>query len=77
MSSQFLKEHREEQESVLVLDEITTGLHPKDVEQLIQFLRRLSERGATAIAIDITQGSSLRPITTSISAQARRLQEAQ
>ena len=53
---QFLKEHREEQESVLVLDEITTGLHPKDVEQLIQFLRRLSERGATAIAIDHNPG---------------------
>ena len=53
---QFLKEHREEQESVLVLDEITTGLHPKDVEQLIQFLRRLFERGATAIAIDHNPG---------------------
>ncbi|AKK11959.1 ATP-binding cassette domain-containing protein [Corynebacterium uterequi] len=52
---QFLQEHPEEK-SVLILDEITVGLHPRDVDQLTHFLRRLTTRGLTIIAIDHNPG---------------------
>ncbi|WP_197550772.1 hypothetical protein [Trueperella pecoris] len=48
----FFKEHQWDQKNVLVLDEITTGLHPKDVEQMMRFLRHLTTKGVTVIAID-------------------------
>lgn len=38
--------------TVLILDEVTTGLHPNDVEHLITFLRRLTTEGFTIIAVD-------------------------
>lgn len=40
------------QKSVLILDEVTTGLHPNDVEHLITFLRRRTTKGFTVIAVD-------------------------
>lgn len=52
----FLKEHQTDQNNVLVLDEVTTGLHPKNVEQIIHFLRHLTSRGTTIIAIDHNLG---------------------
>lgn len=48
----FLKRRLQDRDSVLVLDEITTGLHPHDVGQLVKFLRRLTAKGLTVIAVD-------------------------
>lgn len=48
----FFKEHQWDQKNVLVLDEITTGSHPKDMEQMMRFLRHLTTKGVTVIAID-------------------------
>lgn len=48
----FLKHHLRDKGSVLVLDEITTGLHPHDIGQLIKFLRRLTSEGLTVIVVD-------------------------
>lgn len=48
----FLKKHSEDASRVLVLDEITTGLHPEDVKSLIDFFRQLTSKGFTVIAVD-------------------------
>lgn len=48
----FLQHHPRHRDSVIVLDEITTGLHPHDVEQLIKFLRQLTAEGLTIIVVD-------------------------
>ncbi|MDO5016445.1 MAG: hypothetical protein Q4E09_05515 [Eubacteriales bacterium] len=48
----FLKHHRKDKTKVLVLDEVTTGLHPKDVGQLITFLHQLTAEGFTIITVD-------------------------
>lgn len=48
----FLMQGRQNEKNVLVLDEITNGLHPKDVSQLLQFLRELTVDGHTVIAVD-------------------------
>lgn len=48
----FLQHHPRHRDSVIVLDEITTGLHPHDVEQLIKFLRQLTAEGLTVIVVD-------------------------
>ncbi len=43
---------RQQEDSVFVFDEPTIGLHPKDVETLLQVFRRLIGRGATVIVIE-------------------------
>lgn len=48
----FLKDRSKNKSEVLVLDEITTGLHPNDVGKLIKFLRRLISDGLTLIIIE-------------------------
>lgn len=48
----FLKDYSKNKSEVLVLDEITTGLHPSDVDQLIKFIRKLISDGFTLIIID-------------------------
>lgn len=48
----FLKSRCRGAGGALVLDEITTGLHPHDVEGLLKFLRRLTAEGLTVIAVD-------------------------
>ncbi|WHU60688.1 ATP-binding cassette domain-containing protein [Trueperella pyogenes] len=48
----FLTEHWEKMNGILVLDEMTTGLHSQDVQQLVHFLRQLTARGLTILAID-------------------------
>lgn len=44
--------HREQSDSVFVLDEPSVGLHPLDVRTLIEVLQRLTERGATVVVIE-------------------------
>ncbi len=41
-----------QQDSVFVFDEPTIGLHPQDVQTLIQVFQRLIEQGATVIVIE-------------------------
>ena len=43
---------RQQEDSVFVFDEPTIGLHPKDVETLLQVFRTLISRGATVIVIE-------------------------
>lgn len=43
---------RAEQHTLYLLDEPTTGLHRADVKRLVNFLRRLVERGNTVIVIE-------------------------
>ena len=43
---------RQQDDSVFVFDEPTIGLHPKDVETLLQVFRTLIGRGATVIVIE-------------------------
>lgn len=44
--------HRDQSDTVFVLDEPSVGLHPLDVRTLLQVLTRLTERGATVIVIE-------------------------
>lgn len=48
----FLKNHHKEKDNILVLDEITNGLHHQDVKQLIKFIKKLTFDGFTVIAVD-------------------------
>ena len=43
---------RQQEDSVFVFDEPTIGLHPKDVETLLQVFRTLIDHGATVIVIE-------------------------
>ena len=43
---------RQQDDSVFVFDEPTIGLHPRDVETLLQVFRTLIEHGATVIVIE-------------------------
>ena len=43
---------RQQDDSVFVFDEPTIGLHPKNVETLLQVFRTLIGRGATVIVIE-------------------------
>ncbi len=43
---------RQQSDSVFVFDEPTIGLHPKDVETLLQVFRTLIDNGATVIVIE-------------------------
>ena len=43
---------RQQEDSVFVFDEPTIGLHPKDVETLLQVFRTLIEHGATVLVIE-------------------------
>ena len=43
---------RQQDDSVFVFDEPTIGLHPKDVETLLQVFRTLIDHGATVIVIE-------------------------
>ena len=43
---------KQQDDSVFVFDEPTIGLHPKDVETLLQVFRTLIDRGATVIVIE-------------------------
>ena len=43
---------RQQNDSVFVFDEPTIGLHPKDVETLLQVFRTLKDNGATVIVIE-------------------------
>ena len=44
--------HRDQSDTVFILDEPSVGLHPLDVRTLLQVLTRLTERGATVIVIE-------------------------
>ncbi|MFC6715401.1 AAA family ATPase [Branchiibius cervicis] len=44
--------HRDQTDTVFVLDEPSVGLHPLDVRTLLKVLTRLTERGATVIVIE-------------------------
>ena len=44
--------HRDQSDTVFVLDEPSVGLHPLDVRTLLAVLTRLTERGATVIVIE-------------------------
>ncbi len=39
-------------ETLYLLDEPTTGLHPRDTERVVRFLERLAERGNTAVVVE-------------------------
>ena len=43
---------RQQEDSVFVFDEPTIGLHPKDVETLLQVFRTLIDHGATVVVIE-------------------------
>ena len=43
---------RQQEDSVFVFDEPTIGLHPKDVETLLQVFRTLIDHGATVLVIE-------------------------
>ena len=43
---------RQQDDSVFIFDEPTIGLHPKDVETLLNVFRTLISRGATVIVIE-------------------------
>ena len=43
---------RQQSDSVFVFDEPTIGLHPKDVETLLQVFATLIENGATVVVIE-------------------------
>ena len=43
---------RQQADSVFVFDEPTIGLHPRDVETLLQVFRTLIDHGATVIVIE-------------------------
>ena len=38
--------------TILILDEPTTGLHTDDIKKLIEVLNRIADRGTTVIAIE-------------------------
>ena len=44
--------HRDQTDTVFVLDEPSVGLHPLDMRTLLRVLQRLTDRGATVIVID-------------------------
>ncbi len=44
--------HRDQTDTVFVLDEPSVGLHPLDVRTLLAVLRRLTDRGATVVVIE-------------------------
>lgn len=48
----FLKQQNLGKQNVLVLDEISTGLHPQDLKKLVKFLRKLATQGFTLIVVD-------------------------
>ena len=43
---------RGQEDAVFVFDEPTIGLHPRDVETLLNVFQRLVEQGATVIVIE-------------------------
>ena len=44
--------HRDQSDTVFVLDEPSVGLHPLDVRTLVGVLRKLTDRGATVVVIE-------------------------
>ena len=44
--------HRKQNRALFVFDEPTVGLHPRDVETLLQVLQRLIDKGATILVIE-------------------------
>ncbi|APT87964.1 excinuclease ABC subunit A [Corynebacterium frankenforstense DSM 45800] len=44
--------HRDQTDTVFVLDEPSVGLHPLDVRTLVGVLRKLTDRGATVVVIE-------------------------
>ena len=47
-----LAKYLDKKGSIYVLDEPTTGLHPSDIQQVMDLLDRLVERGNTVIVIE-------------------------
>ena len=48
----FLKNYQQNSHEVLILDEVTTGLHPHNVDELILFFQKLIFQGLTLIIIN-------------------------
>ncbi|MDT3766940.1 ATP-binding cassette domain-containing protein [Gleimia hominis] len=52
----FLEDYQDSSDTVIVLDEPTTGLHSRDVAQLANFCHELVNQGLTVIVVDHNLG---------------------